>query len=151
MPSVTLAPLGSTAQQVLHSTLHTPSAPSQRLHIPLKLVEAHVVELLELVCITLFRRSGVGWCLRLWRSTKTSHTTSTTAHSSPGVEACLTGSVCAAETARCPASTTAAAAHHLHHLLHHLRVLHELLCGLLEGVLLASLPLPLRASSCAAK
>lgn len=49
----------NSAQQVLNGTLHAPSTASQSGHVSVKIIESHVVELSELLCVALFGRSVV--------------------------------------------------------------------------------------------
>lgn len=73
-----LSRVSRTAQKILDRTLHAPTAPSQRLNIPLELVEAHIVQLSQLVLIPNLRRPVV---LRWWWATLPASTPAeTTAH-----------------------------------------------------------------------
>lgn len=61
-------PLSSTtAQQPLHRPLNAPATPSQCLYIPFKLIEPHIIQLPQLLRISLFRRPIIGWSRRLHR------------------------------------------------------------------------------------
>ena len=114
----------STTEQVLNGALNAATAAPQGLNVALELIETHVVELSQLRRVALLRRCVVDRSLLLLTlSTKSTH-------GRERVEASLARSSCAALTT-----------HHLHHLLHHLRVLHHLLRSRREGVclILASL------------
>ena len=117
-------PHESAAEQVLDGTLNAATATPQRLDVALELVETHVVQLSQLRRVSLLGRGVVNRSLLLLTlSTKSTH-------GRERVEASLARSSCAA-----------LASHHLHHLLHHLRILHHLLRSRREGVrlILASL------------
>ena len=107
----------SATEQVLNGTLNATTTAPQGLNVALELIETHVVELSQLRRVSLLGRGVVDRSLLLLAlSTKSTH-------GRERVEASLARSSCAA-----------LASHHLHHLLHHLRILHHLLRSGCKGV-----------------